>query len=366
MANLHGMRLILFVISMALLACDETQLKTQPPVASTPEEVVDTPTTPDPLPDPEVPPVKDPSKNPVEMICSRLDFKDVNWPSTMTPDEHMQLALALNITGSFEGNVGWKNLAGNFDGQGISMGLMQQNLGQGTLQPLWIEMFQKDSASLNQYLSSAQKLSMQRMLETWRGSALPPALRAADHSLFPKGDSFNSLDENYFEIRAVANRNENSVAWARSEVLDSRGNVPAGWKTPLEKIAETPVYRTLQINTSLVYFLRAQAYFQTFAFTELRFLLLMYDFVVQNGSIGESHLKIYNNWLRQNPNANQEQKAFALLEARLTSVKDQYKADVRARKSTIIRGQGVVHQKSRNLPEEYCYDSQQALSRSLK
>ncbi|MFN9067434.1 MAG: hypothetical protein ACK5V3_09410, partial [Bdellovibrionales bacterium] len=107
------------------------------------------------------------------------------------------------------------------------------------------------------------------------------------------------------------------------------------------------------------------AYLQSFGFTELRFLLLMYDFVVQNGSIGQSHVNIYNNWLRQNPNANQEQKAFALLEARLTSVRDQYKDDVRARKTTIIKGEGVVHKRKRNLPKEYCFSNQELAAKKL-
>jgi hypothetical protein len=47
----------------------------------------------------------------------------------------MNLQLALEITAGFEGG-GFDNVAGNFDGQGISAGILQWNLGQGTLQPL--------------------------------------------------------------------------------------------------------------------------------------------------------------------------------------------------------------------------------------
>jgi len=282
----------------------------------------------------------------------------------MSDNEHMYLALALNITGSFEGNLGWKNLAGDFDGQGISMGLMQQNLGQGTLQPLWIETFQKDRSSLSQNLSSAQLLSMQRMLESWLGQAIPAVSKSSvaseailEEELFPAGDSFNRLDIGYSEsdFQAQNARNQASVSWARSEALDSRGQVRSAWRTPLQTIAETPFYRSLQIQTSLKYFLRAQAYLKSFGYQQVRSLLLMYDFVVQNGSIGESHLKIYNDWLQKNPSADEEQKTLALLEARLTTVRPQYRNDVRARKTTIIKGQGVVHQRQRNLPREYCF-----------
>jgi hypothetical protein len=45
-------------------------------------------------------------------------------------------AKALTITSFFEG---W--LAGNFDGQGMSYGYLQWNFGSGTLQPLFLRLF---------------------------------------------------------------------------------------------------------------------------------------------------------------------------------------------------------------------------------
>lgn len=362
----YSMRLLFVPALLFILGCDETQLNTETNNPTPPDVIGEVPpkdTTPPPASGQD--PIADPIDNPIEKICSRLDFKDVSWPSTMTPQEQMQFAVALNITGSYEGNVGWKNLAGNFDGQGISMGLMQQNLGQGTLQPLWIEMFQRDPQALENLFSSGQRLSMRRMLEAWRGSPIPTIAELKREpakldigELFPQGDSFNELDENYKPpfLRETIAKNDNSVAWARSEALSSNGQILGSWKSPLEVMAETSKYRSLQISASTLYFLKAQSYFQSFKFTEIRFLLLMYDFVVQNGSIGQAHLALYNMWLKNNPNASEEDRAFALLEARLTTVKDQYKADVRARKSTIIRGTGVVHKKNRNLPKEFCYD----------
>lgn len=44
------------------------------------------------------------------------------------------------ITGRFEGRQGFSNLAGNFDGMGISAGVLQWNLGCGSLQPMLAEM----------------------------------------------------------------------------------------------------------------------------------------------------------------------------------------------------------------------------------
>jgi hypothetical protein len=73
-------------------------------------------------------------------ICSDLDFQGLQWPDTVPVAMRDPFAAGLNISGSFEGPDGWANLTDNFDGQGISMGLLNQNLGQGSLQPMWIEM----------------------------------------------------------------------------------------------------------------------------------------------------------------------------------------------------------------------------------
>ncbi|MFN9065810.1 MAG: hypothetical protein ACK5V3_01165, partial [Bdellovibrionales bacterium] len=261
----YNMRWILFIPLLMLSACDESKLKKEP--VAPPEEITEQPDPPPvagPDPGPDTPPV-DPVEpnppvpspdpvNPIDRICSTLDFKNITWPNTMTLEEQMNYALALNVTGSFEGNVGWKNLAGNFDGQGISMGLMQQNLGQGTLQPLWIEMLQKDRSSVSKELNSAQVLSMQRMLETWRGGSLPTTFLQSQTSfegtLFPEGMAFNELDENYkdTDFDEANLKNQGSVNWAKAEALDSRGQVNSGWKKPLENIALTPTYRSLQVR----------------------------------------------------------------------------------------------------------------------
>ncbi|MFN8791553.1 MAG: hypothetical protein ACK5Y2_08890 [Bdellovibrionales bacterium] len=370
MMSQTNLRILSAALVFLLSGCSDG-FRSSTPIPSVQEEPKQSPpeTTPPPVaqpapqPQPTPPPLPEPG-SPLSKICSKLDFKDVQWPATMSDNEHIYMALALNITGSFEGNLGWKNLAGDFDGQGISMGLMQQNLGQGTLQPLWIEVFQKDRATLSQNLSSGQVLSMQRMLESWLGQPIPVSKSSIlseatlEEELFPEGDSFNELDMGYpdSEFQVLNARNQASVSWARSEALDSRGQVRSSWSKPLQTIAETPFYRSLQIQTSLKYFLRAQAYLRSFGYKQVRSLLLMYDFVVQNGSIGESHLKIYNDWLQKNPSADEEQKTLALLEARLTTVRPQYRNDVRARKTTIIKGQGVVHQRQRNLPREYCFN----------
>jgi hypothetical protein len=56
-------------------------------------------------------------------------------------DDNALLALCLQVSGSFEngGGARYDSLTGNFDGQGISVGILQWNAGQGTLQTLLIK-----------------------------------------------------------------------------------------------------------------------------------------------------------------------------------------------------------------------------------
>ncbi|MGF2075402.1 hypothetical protein, partial [Enterococcus casseliflavus] len=63
-------------------------------------------------------------------ICSNLSFKNDTFPKGLSSIQTQGFELALTISGSFEGASGWANLSNNFDGEGLSMGLLSQNLGQ--------------------------------------------------------------------------------------------------------------------------------------------------------------------------------------------------------------------------------------------
>jgi len=166
----------------------------------------------------------------------------------------------------------------------------------------------------------------------------------------------NQLDLDYHPRDLDAQNNSKSIFWAKSVALDKSGSVTPLWKKSFQEMAVSAHYRSLQIEASTGYFLKAKSYFEAFRFRELRYLLMMYDFVVQNGGFNSQHLSRYQDWLMANPNASEEERAFGLLEVRLTTVRPQFVADVRARKTTIIKGAGTVHQTPRDLPKEYCFD----------
>ncbi|MBC7419957.1 MAG: hypothetical protein H7328_04445 [Bdellovibrio sp.] len=298
--------------------------------------------------------------SPTAKICSKLDLTGIKWPAEIgSGNWSTHFALALNLTGSFEGREGWKNITGNFDGQGMSLGLMQQNFGQGSLQPLLIKMFKQDNASLARNFVNADYLSLKVMLEDWQNGAISiPNVKSKvnPNELFPEVQALNDLDTNphKFASPLAAAQNNVSVDWAKNKIL-SGTNIIARWKTAFQNTSVSAAYRTLQVEAGTAMFLKAKKYKETFKFTELRSLLVMYDIVVQNGGFTATHLTIFNNWLAKNPKATEQARLLALLDARLTTVNPTYVEDVRARKSSIIYGLGNVHGSARNYPKEFCY-----------
>jgi hypothetical protein len=128
------------------------------------------------------------------------------------------------------------------------------------------------------------------------------------------------------------------------------------WRKAFVTLAMTKQYRSLQIERAFAVYKTATSYFNYFKFKEIRSMLLMYDYVTQNGGFNSTHKAKFDSWYTANPLASESQKAAKLLEIRLVSVRPQYVDDVRRRKSTIMNGTGVVHSTKRNMPKEFCFD----------
>jgi hypothetical protein len=281
-------------------------------------------------------------------VCSQLDFRGVRWPTTLDATAQEALKLSLNISGSFEGSDGWANLVGNFDGQGVSLGLLNQNLGQGSLQPLLISMMDKYPGLMQSIFGSARYNSIATMLDQWESSKElePPML------LFPKdGD-----DAQLLTIQATS-RNQISVNWAVSNlhVSSSGPRLKADWAQQLMRMAATPEYISLQIGAANVLHKKAVAYRDRIQVFQLRAYLLMYDFIVQNGGIYAQDFTDYDKYLKANPNAGATSRLGKILELRLRHVNSQWVEDVKTRKKTIIDGMGTVHGSFRKLETEYCF-----------
>lgn len=272
-----------------------------------------------------------------------LDFSGVTWSDSLTVDDRKAIGIALNITGSYEGNTGWGNISDNFDGQGLSLGLLNQNLGQGSLQPLLIRMRDRHPEALKSLFSATHLKSLLGMLSQWekgsKGLPEPRTLSILDEPRDAEALSINS----------------DSVQWAKDNLYDGSSFDPA-WKKELTALAEHPDYVSYQIATAEGYHQKALGYQARIGIKEFRAYLMLFDIVVQNGSLYEDDLTDYEAWVKANPKATSTAKLKKLVELRVRHVREQYKNDVRNRKNTIIDGTGTVHGEKRNLPKEYSYD----------
>lgn len=290
-------------------------------------------------------------------FCSKLEFKNMKVPEGLTLTELNSFALALNISSTFEGHENWKNITNNFDGQGLSMGLLNQTLGTESLQPLLLEMLQAHKAQMKKQFSDNNFKSLEQMILKWKDDA---GVRAASReALFAEdSDSISILDEDV-RMHIFANAGDHSVDWAVKTIYtDTQGKkFKTDWKSQLQTLCMTPEYRSVQFEAARYLHEKSKSYFERFQLKEIRSYLFLFDVVVQNGGFYQRNLAEFQDFMIKNPRATESQKLAALLKSRLVQVKDQFKEDVKARKQSLIDGFGRVHSTDRNYEKEYCYTS---------
>lgn len=277
-------------------------------------------------------------------FCSYLSFSGVAWNAEFTSQEKRSFAISLSLSGSFEGSNGWKNLTNNFDGQGMSAGLLNQTLGTGSLQPLFSKLKTASRETYFDHLAQSRADSLISMVSEWERVNGGP--QRASIEQFMKITS-SKLDQDYVAPKSGEN---NSVKWAKATLYQSNGNFKPEWSTELKGLLGDPNYVTYQIEGAEQIHDKALQYVQRVKIYDLRTYLLMFDFIVQNGGIKEEEFKQVDGI------TDSTKKLLQLLEVRLKRANAQWRDDVRSRKKAIILGSGTVHGAARNFPKEYCFE----------
>jgi hypothetical protein len=227
----------------------------------------------------------------------------------------------LALTGAFETSSGFPDcycgLAGNFDKQGISFGVLQWNLGQGTLQPLLGEMI----------------------------------------------DAHRDVAESVFHdlLRPVAkmlrSTRDQQLEWALSIQDPRRFTVFEPWKGCFRALGRTPEFQDIQVRHAEKIRRKAETMCQQFRVKSERALALMFDICVQNGSIAqETAAKIRRDFdgLADSDGMDLEVLRLTVIaNRRAEAAKPRFVEDVRARKLTIAEGQGIVHNVPYDLDEQF-------------
>jgi hypothetical protein len=208
----------------------------------------------------------------------------------------------LNMVGLFETSSKYPEFytitAGNFDGAGLSFGVLQWNLGQGTLQELLKE------------ISS-------EVLQECFGNLYPEL------------------------INMLGKKRNEQIQWGNSISLPNKRKIKMEWAKSFEKLGLKKECQDIQVKLfSRKYLVNAKEMFNLCGLTTERGLALMVDIAVQNGSLGKAKNKILSG---VNNFTDEVEKMIFIANERAIVCNKQWISDVRSRKLTIAKGEGIVH-----------------------
>jgi hypothetical protein len=227
----------------------------------------------------------------------------------------------LALTGSFETTSPppdcFAGLCGNFDGQGLSFGVCQWNLGQKSLQPL-----------LNELNNTQPKL--------------------VDAIFHDYASEFRKM---------IASSPEEQMEWAIS-IQNPRHNLIEPWMGLLKAIGRTPEFQAIQASHASRLFQDALVLCREFDVTSERAAALLFDIKVQNGSISDvvkTQIERDYSGISAGGAASAAEVARLQIIAnrRAEAAATQWVADVRTRKLTIANGAGTIHGRSYDLDAQY-------------
>jgi hypothetical protein len=225
----------------------------------------------------------------------------------------------LSLTGSFETGMDEPNnfaeLAGNFDGQGISFGTLQWNIGQLTLQKLLAE------------------------INRQRGTLIQRVF----------GPNYETL------IDMLGQSKTQQLAWAKS-IQTNKFILHEPWRKAFETLGIRYEFQKIQVEHASHLFQTALKLCEQFQVRSERAVALMFDILVQNGGVQDAvQAKIFSDFkaLHTTGNAEQDEVARLLMIGNRVAEAAQatWVADVRSRKLTIANGAGEVHGKQYNLAD---------------
>jgi hypothetical protein len=218
----------------------------------------------------------------------------------------------LALTGAFETGTGvpdcFCGLSGDFDGQGVSFGVLQWNFGQGSLQPLLRELAE-------QHPQVAQAIF---------------------------GNHFGPLQE------AIAASQEELMSFARSVQHPVTHAIFEPWRGYAKALGRTPEFQQIQVKHADGKFRQALAMCRDYGLWSERAAALMFDIVTQNGSIAKITAAQIRAEIGTLPAELSEKdlevrKMEIIANRRAEAANPRWVDDVRRRKLCIARGGGVVH-----------------------
>lgn len=245
---------------------------------------------------------------------------------TGMPSLHQRI---LSLTASFETGLSspecFGSVTGNFDGQGLSFGVLQCNINQGSLQPLWLKMREAHGDKLKEIL----------------------------------GDNYDAFS------KMLDSSKSDQMKWAldiqHTEIINGRTvwKFDADWLRRLHNLGISQEMIDIQVENASRRFEIAQANRKIFELSSDRALALMFDINVQNGKVDVkgAGARIRQDYmtipLSLTGRAVEERKMEIIARRRAEVADPRWRSDVLARKLTIALGRGRVHGKDYDLVTEF-------------
>ncbi len=228
----------------------------------------------------------------------------------------------LALTGSFETGKGipdcFCGLSGDFDGQGMSFGVLQWNLGQKSLQPL-LRTMQERHPDVMKTVFADQYDAVLRLLDS------------------PQADTMQV---------------------ARSIQHPHRHTILEPWRSMFVALGRTPEFQQIETESAAKEFESALGLCERFELWSERAAALMFDIRVQNGGITSKISRVILadfETIGESLSRNELEISKMLIVAnrRADAASPRWREDVRARKLCCANGRGVVHGIEYNLENQF-------------
>lgn len=218
----------------------------------------------------------------------------------------------LALTGCFETGKDFPDcfagLSGNFDGQGMSLGVLQWNFGQDSLQPLFKEMINKH----------------------------PKVIKG----IF--GTHYGVL------LQVLKSGKEELMTFARSIQHPIKNYLYEPWRGMFKSLGRTGEFQDIQVRHADKLFKSALRLCSDYGLWSERAVALMFDIKVQNGSIGrlvKAQITQESSGLPKSLTRNEleVEKMRIVANRRAEASSARWIEDVRARKLCCANGKGMIH-----------------------
>lgn len=234
-------------------------------------------------------------------VTGKVD--DQTWQALMSSSAPDLRQRCLQMTADFEG-TGFTKAVGNFDGAGITWGIIGFTLSNGELGSLLKEI----NAAHSDVFSAAFGDLRARILSVLSSS---------------HGEQMRFADSI-------------SLGSSKMKILEE-------WATAFEKLGENPDIQHIQLQHTQKFFDIAERDFSRFGLRNEPGFALSFDIAVQNGGIDQTETARIRNKIAQSPPPTERDLRMIIANVVAENSRPRFIEDVRKRKLTLATGSGTVH-----------------------